>query len=290
MVSFDNRIHRENLEDDKVPEMRILESKSAFVGAIIVGIFLLVAILADWIAPKDPYEQSLRDRLKPPGVGRWFGTDDFGRDVLSRVIYGSRISLYIGVLSVGMAMTAGCIMGLIAGYYGGWLDGVIMRIMDVMLALPSILFAIVIVAILGPSLTNAIFAVSIVTIPQYARLMRASVMSIKTREFVTASRAVGAGDLRIILTAILPNTLAPIIVQSTLSMGTAILDAAGLSFLGLGARPPLPEWGAMINQSREFLRSAWWTVTAPGCAILLVVLGFNLLGDGLRDILDPRLR
>jgi peptide/nickel transport system permease protein len=209
--------------------------------------------------------------------------------MLSRIIYGSRLSLQVGIVAVGIAIIIGSLLGLFAGYYGGWLDNVVMRLMDIMLAFPSILLAIVVVAALGPNLFNAMIAVSIVSIPAYARILRASVLTIREREYVLAAKALGANDLRIITTAVLPNCLAPLIVQATLGMGTAILDAAGLSFLGLGARPPAPEWGAMLNENFWSMRVAPWTVTTPGVAILLVVLGFNLLGDGLRDIMDPQL-
>ncbi len=256
-------------------------------GALLV-LFLLVAAGASWIAPQDPLVQDLYGRLSPPSGKNWFGTDDFGRDILSRVIHGARVSLHVGVAAVAIALVVGTAIGLIAGYWGGLLDNVLMRLMDLMLAFPSILLAIVVVAVLGPSLSNAMLAVGIVSIPQYARLVRASVLSIREQDYVTAARALGAGDARIILTAILPNCIAPLIVQSTLGMAGAILDAAGLSFLGLGAQPPTPEWGAMLSSGRDFILSAPWVLTFPGLAILLTVLAFNLLGDGLRDALDPK--
>lgn len=267
----------------------MLKNRMIVFGGSVVGIFFLTAIFAPLLSPRDPLEQDLYKRLLPPSSEVWLGTDDFGRDLLSRLIYGSRISLKVGVISVGIALLIGSTLGVISGYYGSWIDNLIMRLMDIMLALPSILLAMVVVAILGPSLNNAMLAVGVVTIPQYARILRSSVLSLRERDYVIAAKSLGATDLRLITTAILPNCLAPIIVQTTLGMGTAILDTSGLSFLGLGAQPPTPEWGAMLNQGKEFIRDAWWVVTAPGAAIFLMVLGFNLLGDGLRDVLDPQL-
>lgn len=266
------------------------QNRAVLFGGTVVGAFFLTAVFAPLISPKDPFEQNLYKRLLTPSAKAWIGTDDFGRDVFSRLVYGSRISLRVGVVSVSIALLIGSWLGIISGYYGKWLDNLIMRLMDIMLALPSILLAMVVVAILGPSLNNAMLAIGIVTIPQYARILRSSVLSIKERDYVIAAKSLGASDLRIITTAILPNCMAPIIVQSTLGMGTAILDTSGLSFLGLGAQPPAPEWGAMLNQGKEFIRDAWWVVAAPGAAIFLMVLGFNLLGDGLRDLLDPQLK
>jgi len=218
------------------------------------------------------------------------GTDDLGRDMLSRLIYGARVSLVLGIVSVGIALVCGSIMGAPAGYYKGWPDNLIMRFMDIILAFPYTLLAIVIVAYLGPGLRNAMMAIGIINIPRFARIIRAAVMEEYEKDYVTATRAVGASNRRIIFNAIIPNCLAPMIVQASLGFGAAILDAAGLSFLGLGAQPPLSEWGAMIAQGRSMILRAWWVMTFPGIAILLAVLGFNLLGDGLRDALDPRLR
>ena len=253
-----------------------------------MGLFLLLAALAPWAAPYDPLEQDLYNRLSPPSMTHPFGTDDFGRDILSRVIYGTRISLRIGVAAVMIALVAGTVIGIVAGYYGGALDQVLMRLMDLMLAFPSILLAIGIVAILGPGLDNAMIAIGVVAIPQYSRLIRASTLTVREADYVQALRALGAKDLRILMTAVLPNCLAPLIVQSTLSLATAILDAAGLSFLGLGAQPPMPEWGAMLSGGRELILSAPWVLTYPGVAIFVTVLAFNLLGDGLRDAFDPK--
>jgi ABC-type dipeptide/oligopeptide/nickel transport system permease subunit len=267
---------------------RLRKNRLAVAGGALLALFLLIAAAAPWIAPHDPLSQDLYGRLSPPSAKNWFGTDDFGRDILSRVLHGARVSLRVGVAAVAIALVVGTAIGLTAGYWGGLLDNVLMRLMDLMLAFPSILLAIVVVAVLGPSLNNAMLAVGIVSIPQYARLVRASVLSIREQDYVTAARALGAGDARIVLTAILPNCVAPLTVQSTLGMAGAILDAAGLSFLGLGAQPPTPEWGAMLSGGRDFILSAPWVLTFPGLAILLTVLAFNLLGDGLRDALDPK--
>ncbi len=267
---------------------RFLSNRAAVVGGAFMGLFLLLAALAPWAAPYDPLEQDLYNRLSPPSMTHPFGTDDFGRDILSRVIYGTRISLRIGVAAVMIALVAGTVIGIVAGYYGGALDQVLMRLMDLMLAFPSILLAIGIVAILGPGLDNAMIAIGVVAIPQYSRLIRASTLTVREADYVQALRALGAKDLRILMTAVLPNCLAPLIVQSTLSLATAILDAAGLSFLGLGAQPPTPEWGAMLSGGRELILSAPWVLTYPGVAIFVTVLAFNLLGDGLRDAFDPK--
>ena len=275
---------------------KLFRNKTGVAGLIIIAIFFTVAILAPWISPHDPVENSLYDQLKPPiwasggSVKNILGTDDLGRDILSRIIWGARVSLTVGVVSVGIALIIGSLLGAVAGYYKGWLDNLIMRLMDIVLAFPHILLAIVIVAYLGPGLRNAMIAIGIITIPRFARIVRASVLEEKEKDYVTAARAVGAWDLRIIFNTIFPNCLAPIIVQASLGFGSAILDAAGLSFLGLGAQPPIPEWGAMIAMGRSLILRAWWVMTLPGIVILLGVLGFNLLGDGLRDALDPRLR
>ncbi|MFO7642749.1 MAG: ABC transporter permease [Desulfosarcina sp.] len=275
---------------------KLFQNKTGVAGLIIITVFTLAAILAPLISPHDPVENALYDQLKPPvwqtggSTKNLLGTDDLGRDMLSRLIYGARISLTLGVVSVGIALVFGSFLGAIAGYKKGWLDNVIMRFMDIVLAFPHILLAIVIVAYLGPGLRNAMMAIGIINIPRFARIVRASVMDENEKDYVTAARAAGARDLRIIFSAIFPNCMAPIIVQASLGFGAAILDAAGLSFLGLGAQPPTPEWGAMIAEGRAMILRAWWVMTFPGIAILLAVLGFNLLGDGLRDALDPRLR
>jgi ABC-type dipeptide/oligopeptide/nickel transport system permease subunit len=267
---------------------RLLKNRLAAAAGVLLLAFLLLAVAAPLVAPHDPLAQNLYDRLQPPSLSNPFGTDDFGRDVLSRVIHGARISLRVGVTAVLIALVAGVPIGLSSGYWGGALDQALMRAMDLMLAFPSILLAIAIVAILGPGLENAMLAVGIVAVPQYARLVRASALAVRGQDYVQAVRALGGGDLRILFSSVLPNCLTPLIVQSTLGLATAILDAAGLSFLGLGAQPPLPEWGAMLTGGRELVLRAPWVLTFPGLAIFLTVLAFNLVGDGLRDALDPR--
>lgn len=275
---------------------QLWRNKTAVAGLVIIIVFILTALLAPLLSPHNPIETSLYDQLKPPvwhAAGTWqhiLGTDDLGRDILSRLIYGARVSLLVAVVSVGLAFVFGTLLGSISGYYKGVRDGVIMRIMDIILAFPYILLAIVVVAYLGPSLRNAMIAIGITYVPRFARIVRGSVLEECGKDYVTAARAVGARDWRIIFVAILPNCLGPLIVQTTLSFASAILDAAALSFLGLGAQPPTPEWGAMIANSRALILRASWVMTFPGIAILLAVLGFNLFGDGLRDALDPRLR
>ena len=267
---------------------RTRQNRLSVVGLALIAGFLLLAFAAPLLAPADPMAQALYNRLSPPMLEHPFGTDDFGRDILSRVIYGARISLRVGIVAVLIALVLGTGIGLVAGYWGGWIDQVLMRVMDLLLAFPSILLAIGIVAILGPGLENAMLAVGIVAVPQYARLVRASVLTVRETDYVLAARAMGASDARILAFAILPNCLAPLIVQATLGLATAILDAAGLSFLGLGAQPPTPEWGAMLSQGRELIVRAPWVLAFPGGAIFLTVLAFNLVGDGLRDALDPK--
>ena len=268
----------------------LLRQKSAVIGASILFFFTITALFSPLIATHDPRDADVSARLKGWSQEHYFGTDKVGRDIFSRIVYGSRISIKVGLVAMMFSISIGALLGIIAGYYGGWLDNTIMRVMDMMLAMPSILLAMVIVTILGQSLTNAIIAVSIVYIPQYARILRASVLTIREQDYVTAAHAIGVSDFRILTRAILPNCLAPLIVQATLGMGAAILDAAGLSFLGLGAEIGEPEWGAMLNENRALIRRAPWTVMTPGIAIFLIVLGFNLLGDALRDVLDPQVK
>lgn len=280
-----------NMQPETVLQMlwkRLRKNHLAVVGGVLLFLFFVMAVFAPLLAPYDPLSQDLYNRLKPPSLDHPFGTDDFGRDILSRVIYGSRISLRIGLVAVVIALAFGASIGLIAGYWGGAIDQLLMRLMDLLLAFPSILLAIGIVAILGPGLENAMLAVGLVAVPQYARLVRASALSVREMDYVQASRALGAKHSRILLVAVLPNCLAPLIVQTTLGLATAILDAAGLSFLGLGAQPPIPEWGAMLSNGRELIVRAPWVLTFPGMAIFLTVLAFNLFGDGLRDALDPK--
>jgi ABC-type dipeptide/oligopeptide/nickel transport system permease subunit len=275
---------------------QLWRNKTAIAGLIIIIIFILTALFAPYISPHNPVETALYDQLKPPvwhetGTSKHIlGTDDLGRDILSRIIYGARISLLVSVISVSLAFVCGTLIGSISGYKKGKLDNIVMRLMDIILSFPYILLAIVIVAYLGPSLRNAMIAIGITYVPRFARIVRGSVLEECEKDYVTAARAVGAKDFRIIFISILPNCLGPLIVMTTLSFASAILDAAALSFLGLGAQPPTPEWGAMIAQSRSLILRASWVMTLPGLAILFAVLGFNLMGDGLRDALDPRLR
>ena len=265
--------------------------KPAIVGFIIILSFILMAFFSPWLTPFDPNTQEISIRKTAPFVSSHIlGTDDLGRDLLTRIIYGSRISLIIGTISVSISLSFGIFIGLISGYYGGWVDRIVMRFIDIMLAFPYILLTIVIVAILGPSLTNAMIAIGVSQIPQYARVVRASVLAEKESDYITAERSLGASNFELMFKSILPNCVAPIFVQATLGVGNAILSSAALSFLGLGAQPPTAEWGLMIASSREFVTSAWWIVTFPGIAVLLTVLGFNLLADGLRDVLDPRMK
>jgi len=275
---------------------QLWRNKTAVVGLIIVVAFVLVGIAAPWISPHDPVDASLYDQLKPPmwsaggSAKHVLGTDDLGRDILSRILFGARVSLLVATVSVGIAFCVGVILGAVSGFYKGTVDNLIMRSMDILLSFPHILLAIVMVAYLGPSLRNAMIAIGIIYIPRYARIVRGSVLEECEKDYVTASRAIGARNLRIIFISILPNCMGPLIVQTTLGFASAILDAAALSFLGLGAQPPTPEWGAMIAGGRSMILRAWWVMTMPGIAILIAVLGFNLFGDGLRDALDPRLR
>ena len=268
---------------------KLLRHRSATIGASIILFFIVVAIFAPLIATHDPRQANIVERLQGGSALHYLGTDKVGRDIFSRIVYGTRISLKVGLVAMTFSVGFGTLFGAMAGYYGGRLDNLIMRVMDMMLAMPSILLAMVIVTILGQSLTNAIIAVSIVYIPQYARILRASVLKVRELDYVVAAKVIGASNSRILLTTILPNCLAPLIVQATLGIGAAILDAAGLSFLGLGAEIGEPEWGAMLNENRDLIRRAPLAVTAPGIAIFLIVLGFNLLGDALRDALDPQI-
>jgi len=272
------------------------ENRGAVLGLVVMVLLVLVALLADLVAPHSPIAQYRDHFLTPPawqagGTGEFLlGTDDVGRDILARLIYGARLSLLIGLSVVTLSLSAGTVLGLTAAFAGGVADIAIMRFMDILLVFPSLLLAIVIVAILGPSLFNAMIAVAIVTLPNYTRLVRASALSELSRDYVTATRSAGAGTARLMFLTVLPNCSAPLIVQATLGFSSAILDAAALGFLGLGAQPPTPEWGTMLAGALEFYQRAWWVLTFPGIAILITVLAFNLLGDGLRDALDPKLR
>ncbi|WP_066370248.1 nickel transporter permease [Neobacillus fumarioli] len=266
------------------------KNRLALAGLIIVVFFIILAIIAPLAAPYSYDGQTLTDRLQPPSSKHWFGTDDFGRDIFSRVVYGARISLWVGFFSVLGSVIAGTLLGIIAGYYGRWVDTIISRVFDVMLAFPSILLAIAVVAILGPSLQNALIAIAVINIPNFGRLIRSRVLSVKQEEYIMAARAIGMKDSRILLHHILPNSISPVIVQATLAIASAIIEAAGLGFLGLGAQPPTPEWGKMLADSKQYLVQAPWTLFFPGIAIALTVLGFNLMGDGLRDVLDPKMK
>ncbi len=269
---------------------RLRRNRAAMTGLLVVAGLVVLAVFAPLIAPADPIAQNLEMRLIPPSRQHWLGTDDLGRDLLTRMIYGGRVSLTVGLVSVGIALAVGTVLGLAGGFYRGVSESIIMRTMDVMLAFPATLLAIFIVGVRGPGLNNAMLAIGVINIPIFARIVRGSTLRVRQEDFVEAARALGASQQRILNRHILPNTLAPIIVQTSLSIGAAILEAAGLSFLGLGAQAPTPEWGAMLTNTREFLRDAPWAATFPGLAILVAVVGFNLLGDGLRDALDPRLR
>jgi len=259
-------------------------------GLVLIAILALIALSAPLIAPADPLKQVLSTRLEPPSAANWLGTDQLGRDVLSRMIYGSRISLLIGIVVVGLAASVGTFVGLVAGYVGGWVDEALMRLTDVFFAFPALILAMAISGALGPSLTNAMIAIAVVSWPVYARLVRAQVLSLREREYVEAARSLGSPAERIIWGHILPNTLAPLLVQASFDMGGAILSAAGLSFIGFGTQPPTAEWGVMISEGRNYIATHSWLSLFPGLAILLTVAAFNLIGDGLRDALDPRLR
>ncbi|MCJ0765923.1 ABC transporter permease subunit [Variovorax terrae] len=271
-------------------------NRGALLGLAVVALVLLVALFAPWIAPHPPGETHSEAFLQPPfwqagGSSTYLlGTDAIGRDILSRLMHGARLSLSIGLAVVLISVAAGIVLGLVAGFFKGILEVAIMRLMDIILTLPSLLLAIVIVAILGPGLVNAMLAVAIVVLPHYVRITRAAVITEVSKDYVTAARVSGAGTLRLMFSEVLPNCAAPLIVQASLGVSTAILDAAALGFLGLGAQPPAPEWGTMLADAREFVLRAWWVVTFPGLMILVTVLAFNLLGDGLRDALDPKLK
>ncbi|AWC25641.1 ABC transporter permease subunit [Aminobacter sp. P9b] len=272
------------------------ENRGAVIGLVFFIFLVLLAIFAPLIAPHDPTQQ-YRDAVLVPPVwqegGRadfLLGTDAVGRDMLSRLIFGTQFSLFVGVIVTTLSLVVGVVFGVIAGYFRGWVDTAIMRVMDIILAFPSLLLALVLVAILGPGLVNAMIAISLVYQPHFVRLARAAVMSEKSRDYVVAAKVAGAGHIRLMFKTILPNCMAPLIVQATLSFSSAILDAAALGFLGMGAQPPTPEWGTMLAEAREFIQSKWWVVTLPGVAILITVLAINLMGDGLRDALDPKLK
>lgn len=269
---------------------QLRRNRAAMIGATIIALEVLIAVFAPIVAPYEPLKQNPRAALQAPSAEHYFGTDDTGRDLFSRVVYGTRISLRIGLISVAIGGGIGVVLGLIAGYRGGFSDALIMRLMDLLLAFPGILLALAIIAILGPGLFNVMIAVGVGGIPVYTRVARASTLAIREREYVVGARATGCGDLRILARYILPNVLPPLIVLATLGIAGAILTAAGLSFIGLGAVPPTPEWGAILTLGRKYINQAWWYTTFPGIAIIVTVLGINMLGDALRDALDPKLR
>lgn len=271
--------------------LRLLaRNPSALAGMIIVALMVLLALNAGWLAPFDPLRLNLSHRLMPPGAEHLFGTDELGRDILSRIMYGSRISLRIGFEIILISGITGSILGSVAGYFGGWIDNVIMRVMDVILSFPSLVLAMALAAAMGPSLNNAVLAVAFVVIPKFARLVRGEALAVRAMPFIAAARVSGARDRWIIFHHLLPNSINSVIVLATLTLGDAILIAASLSFIGLGAQPPSPEWGAMIAVGRGFVLDQWWYATFPGLFILITVIGFNILGDALRDVLDPRIR
>lgn len=269
---------------------RLLRNRGATIGAGVLVALSLTAVFAPIVAPHDPIQTSYGEALQGPSPRHWFGTDSYGRDVFSRVVFGGRISMTVGLISVGIGASLGALLGLVSGYYGRLLDAVIMRVMDAMLAFPGILLAMAIVAILGSSLTNVMIAVGISSIPGFARLVRGTVLSARENVYVEAARVVGCGSGRIMLRHILPNVFAPLLTYATLRVSVAILSAASLNFLGLGAQPPTPEWGVMLADGRDYLRQHWWLGTFPGLAIMVTTLSINMFSDGLRDALDPRLR
>lgn len=269
---------------------RFRKNKRAVIGLVMLVFLLFCAVTAGWIAPYDPNKQDLFNRCAVPTAAHWFGTDELGRDILSRVIYGSRISVSVGLIAVSISLAGGVFLGAIAGYYGGRTDNIVMRFMDILMAIPSILLNIAIVSALGTGLQNVMIAIGISSIPGYCRIVRASILTLKEQEFVEASRSAGASDSFIIMHHILPNCIAPLTVQATLRIGSAILSCASMSFIGLGIVPPTAEWGAMLSTGRDFLRSAPHLCTFPGAAIMYAIFAMNLIGDGLRDALDPKLK
>lgn len=269
---------------------RFRKNKRALVGFWMVVVFVGIAVFAQAIAPYDPIEQNMDVILQPPSADHLFGTDEYGRDILSRIIYGSQISLMIGIVGVLISVVIGVGLGTVSGYFGGRTDMFIMRIMDIFMAFPSFLLALAIVSVLGPGMVNVMIAIGIFSVPTFARISRSAVISVKNKEFIEAAKSMGASHARVIFKHVLPNSVAPIIVLSTMRVATAILTASGLSFLGMGAQPPTPEWGAMLSTGREYLRTAPHVSTIPGLAIMFMVLAFNMLGDGLRDALDPKMK
>lgn len=271
---------------------RLKKSKTAIIGMVLIFVFLMMAIFAPLIGDyeEEALKMNFKETLQGPSANHWFGTDEFGRDIFIRIVYGTRISLFVGIISVGIALSIGGFLGAIAGYYGGRIDHTIMRVLDVILAIPVILLAITIVAALGSSILNLMIAIGVANIPGFARVVRAAVLSVKDEEFIEAAKAIGAKDHTIIIKHVLPNSMAPIIVYATLKIASAIMATASLSFIGLGVQPPTPEWGSMLAGGRSYIRDHMYIVLTPGLAIVLSVLSLNLIGDGLRDALDPKLK
>jgi len=269
---------------------RLIRNKLAVLGAVLLLFLVAIAVLAPWVATHNPFKLNIKERLQPPSSAHFFGTDGYGRDLFSRVVYGAAIALRVGFLSIIVALTAGILLGLISGFYRGWIDSIIMRIMDAILSFPIILLAIGIMAVLGAGFANLMIALGVVYTPRFARLVRSSVLSVREKEYIEAARVTGCGDFTILFVHILPNCWAPVIIQATISFGYAILWEAALSFLGLGAPPPSPSWGSLLADGKEVLSRAPWMTYFPGAAIALTVLSLNLFGDGLRDVLDPRFK
>lgn len=278
------------LEYYKSVGKKLLKNKAAVIGGAFILLFVLTAFIGPHLMTQDPFKVVISNKLQPPSADHWFGTDNYGRDIFTRIIFGMELTLKVGFLSVTIGGIIGVILGIVSGYYGGAVDAVIMRIMDVLLAFPGILLALAIVSVLGGSMQNVIIAVAIFSVPAFARIVRGSTLSVRKLEYIDAVRALGATDFRIIFKHILPNVMSPIIVQATLRIATAILTASGLSFLGLGAQPPTPEWGAMLSEGRNFMKESPHVVLFPGLMIVTVVIAFNIFGDGLRDALDPKMK
>lgn len=268
---------------------RLRKNKAAVVGGALILLFIVVSIVGPWLTTQSPTTVNVLNKLQSPSAAHWFGTDNFGRDIFTRIIHGMALTLKVGFLSVAMGGSVGVVLGIVSGYYGGIIDTIIMRVMDVLLAFPGILLALAIVSVLGGSLQNVIIAVGLFSVPAFARIVRGSTLSVRKLEYIDAVKALGATDFRIIFKHILPNVMSPIIVQATLRIATAVLTASGLSFLGLGAQPPAPEWGAMLNDGRAYMSNAPHLILFPGIMIVLVVIAFNIFGDGLRDALDPKM-
>ncbi|MEK5040805.1 nickel transporter permease [Sporosarcina sp. FSL K6-3457] len=277
------------LEYYKTLWKRLRKNKAAVVGGFFILLFIVVSLVGPLLTTQDPTAVKVLNKLQPPSAEHWFGTDNYGRDIFTRIIHGMALTLKVGFLSVTMGGVIGVVLGIVSGYYGGIIDTVIMRVMDVLLAFPGILLALAIVSVLGGSLENVIIAVAVFSVPAFARIVRGSTLSVRKLEYIDAVKALGASDFRIIFKHILPNVMSPIIVQATLRIATAVLTASGLSFLGLGAQPPTPEWGAMLSDGRNFMTDAPHVILFPGIMIILVVLAFNIFGDGLRDALDPKM-